>query len=145
MRIAFDLDGTLVDFYGVPNWLDYLLIEDVTPYAIARPLVNLARLARHLNRLQRAGYEIGVISWGSKEASAAFDEAVEQAKREWLAKHLPSVRWDFIHVVHYGTNKWETCGRTGVLFDDEVRNRSAWKNTNAYPPEQIFKVLSSLT
>lgn len=145
MRIAFDLDGTLVDFYGVPNWLDYLLSEDATPYAIARPLVNLSRLARHLNRLQRAGYEIGIISWGSKEASEKFDVAVERTKREWLTQHLPSVQWDFIHVVHYGTNKWETCGQTGILFDDEARNRDTWENGLGFTPEQIFDILTSLT
>ena len=142
MRIAFDLDGCLVDFYGVEGWLDYLLNEDTTPYEIARPLVNLSRLARLLNKAQRNGDEIGIISWGSKEASDAFDAAVEQAKREWLARHMPSVQWDFIHVVHYGTNKWETCGRTGILFDDEERNRNAWENGLGFAPEQIFDILS---
>ena len=40
--IYFDMDGTLANFYGVENWLDYLENEDTTPYAIARPLFNFS-------------------------------------------------------------------------------------------------------
>ena len=29
--IYFDMDGTLANFYGVENWLDYLENEDTTP------------------------------------------------------------------------------------------------------------------
>ena len=38
--INFDMDGTFVDLYGVKNWLDYLINEDITPYKTAKPLVN---------------------------------------------------------------------------------------------------------
>jgi len=68
MKIWFDMDGTIADLYGVNGWLEMLIAEDTTPYAIARPLVNLSQLARKLNTLQRAGYEIGIISWGSKNS-----------------------------------------------------------------------------
>ena len=60
--INFDMDGTLCDFYGVENWLEYLVARDATPYAVAKPLLNLSALARRLNRLQREGYEINIIS-----------------------------------------------------------------------------------
>ena len=26
--IYFDMDGTIADFYGVPNWLEYLIAGD---------------------------------------------------------------------------------------------------------------------
>lgn len=45
MTIYFDMDGTLVDFYSVPGWFDMLLNEDVTPYIVAKPMLNLSRLA----------------------------------------------------------------------------------------------------
>ena len=61
MTIWFDMDGTIADLYGVKNWLPMLIDEDPTPYEIARPLVNLSRLARYLNRLQKKGFEIGII------------------------------------------------------------------------------------
>ena len=68
-KIWFDMDGTIADLYGVENWLPMLIDSDPTPYEIARPLVNLSRLARYLNRLQKMGFEIGVISWLSKPST----------------------------------------------------------------------------
>ena len=43
-RINFDMDGTIANLYGVENWLEMLMAEDETPYAIAKPLVNLSLL-----------------------------------------------------------------------------------------------------
>ena len=141
MKIWFDMDGTIADLYGVENWLQMLINGDPTPYAIARPLVNLSRLARYLNRLQKMGYEIGVISWLSKTSTPEYDTLVTSAKIFWLGLHLPSVKWDEIKIVPYGTNKWEACGG-GCLFDDETRNRASWENGEAYDPAEIFTILT---
>ena len=135
------MDGTIADLYGVEGWLDYLLSGDPFPYANAKPLVNMQRLARRLNRLQSAGCEICVISWLSKTSTAEYDELVTKAKLAWLAKHLASVRFDEVHIVAYGTPK-HTLGN-GILFDDEEKNREGW-GEGAYTPEDIFEVLSSL-
>ena len=144
-EIWLDCDGTIVDFYGVDGWLTMLEAHDPTPYIIARPLLNLSKLARKLNKLQRAGYKLGIISWLSRSSNAEYDELVRLAKIGWLEKHLPSVKWNKIYIVAYGTSKWEICGRTGILFDDEERNRTAWLNGESYEPERIFDILSSLT
>ena len=90
ITINFDMDGTIADLYGVENWLDYLIAEDTTPYAEAEPLLRLCSLARVLNRLQRNGYELAVISWLSKSGSEAYNEAVTAVKLNWLKKHLPN-------------------------------------------------------
>ena len=140
--IHFDLDGTLCDFYGVKNWLDYLMEENTYPYEVAKPLLNFSLLARLLNKLQAGGWKIGIISWTSKCGSEMYNLAVEMAKRNWLAKHLPSVEWDEIKVVRYGTNKYMTCGG-GILFDDEEGNREAWQD-EAYEPTQILEILKKL-
>jgi len=140
-KIWFDMDGTIADLYGVENWLAMLIDGDPTPYAIARPLVNLSRLARYLNRLQKMGYEIGVISWLSKTSTPEYDALVTSAKMFWLSLHLPSVKWDEIKIIPYGVNKWETCGG-GCLFDDETRNRATWENGEAYEPSEIFEILT---
>ena len=118
--IYLDMDGTIADLYAVPNWLKMLRAENPSPYIQAEPLVRLSALARHLNRLQRNGYIIGIISWGSKHATPEYDEAVAKAKNFWLNKHLPSVKFDEIHIVPYGTPK-STVARekNGYLFDDE--------------------------
>lgn len=139
MKIWFDMDGTIADLYGVENWLPMLIDGDPTPYEIARPLVNLSRLARYLNKLQKIGHEIGVISWLSKSSTPEYDALVTSAKLFWLGQHLPSVKWNEIKIVEYGRNKWEICGE-GILFDDEARNRDTWENA-AYTPDEIFDIL----
>jgi len=127
MTIWFDMDGTLADLYGVENWLPMLRASDPTPYMVARPLVNLSALARVLNRLQREGYEIGVISWTSKTGTPDYNAAVTAAKYAWLSKHLPSVDFDEIHVVPYGTPKQVFAhSDNDILFDDEAKNRENW-------------------
>jgi hypothetical protein len=64
--------------------------------------------------------------------------AVKQAKFEWLKKHLPSVEWNEIHIVAYGTPK-STCG-TGFLFDDELKNRNEW-GEGAFDEKDLIKNL----
>ena len=143
MKIWYDLDGTIADLYGVDNWLDALRAYDPSPYVEAKALVNLSRLARYLNRLQKMGHELGVISWLSKCSTPEYDAAVTSAKMFWLSKHLPSVHWNEIKIVPYGTNKWELCGE-GILFDDEIPNRDSWQGDGAYDPCDMFEVLAEL-
>lgn len=139
--INFDMDGTLADFYGVENWLEYLMNKDAYPYIAAKPLVNMSILARYLNRLQRNGYEINIISWLSKNSNEEFDKIVTEAKKKWLKKHLPSVNWNKITIVAYGVNK-STLGN-GILFDDEEPNRNMW-GEGAYDVHNILEVLKKI-
>ena len=145
MRINFDMDGTIANLYGVDGWLEMLIAKDPTPYAIAKPLVNLSRLARWLNKIQRMGVEIGVISWLSKTSNSEYDELVTNAKREWLAKHLPSVNWDNVEIVPYGTPKENYClSENDILFDDEEPNRNNWKG-QAFTELEIFTTLKAVS
>lgn len=139
--INFDMDGTLCDFYGVENWLEYLINRDATPYAVAKPLLNLSALARKLNALQREGYEINIISWLAKNSTEEFDEIVTETKKKWLKKHLPSVNWNKITIVAYGIDK-STLGN-GILFDDEEPNRKMW-GEGAYDVHNIMEVLKEV-
>lgn len=141
-EIWFDMDGTIANLYAVENWLADLRAENVHPYAEALPMLNFSLFARLLNQLQRNGWKIGIISWTSKGGSEAYNLAVEIAKRAWLAKHLPSVEWDEIKVVRYGTNKKTACGG-GILFDDEEVNRNTW-GQDAYEPQYIVEILKDL-
>ena len=140
-EINLDMDGTFVDLYGVDNWLEYLMNADTTPYEVAKPLVNLNSLARILNNRQRKGYTINVISWTAKCNNKEYNKRVVEAKMEWLKKHLPSVHFDKISIIDYGTPK-STCGR-GILFDDEEPNRKEWKGI-AYDVENILETLKKL-
>lgn len=142
--IFFDMDGTIADLYGVENWLNYLINSDPLPYKNAKPLLNLNSLARILNRLQRTGYHIGIISWLSKNSTESYDEAVTQAKKAWLNKHLASVRFDEIHIVSYGTPKEIFAhNKQDILFDDEEKNRLNWIG-KAYNVESILEILKGI-
>lgn len=139
--INFDLDGTIADLYGVENWLDDLRNENSRPYEIAKPLVNMSLLARLLNRLQKYGYTINVISWLSKTPSESYDKKVTIAKKNWLKTHLKSVKFDNIFIVPYGTPKHSLAN--GILFDDEIGNRKNWRGI-AYDVDNIIGVLKNL-
>jgi hypothetical protein len=140
-KIWFDMDGTIADLYGVEGWLDYIINGNEFPYANAKPMVNMSRLARRLNGLKRAGYEIGIISWLAKGSNEEYDKKVAKAKKKWLKKHLASVEFNEIHIVAYGVPKESIC--EGILFDDEIPNRERW-GEGAYEPCDIFKILAEL-
>ena len=144
ITINFDMDGTIADLYANPNWLPMLRAFDPTPYATAKPLLRLNTLARKLNELQKQGYELAVISWLSKESNPAYDEAVTATKMAWLAEHLPSVHWDRISFIPYGTPKENYCRNPlDILFDDEERNRNNWTG-RAYDVKNIMEILREI-
>lgn len=136
--IWLDCDGTWIDLYGVPNWLNMLINNDPTPYAIAKPLVNLAWLARTIHELQANGVKVGIISWLSKNSTEEYDKIVKETKMAYFKKHLPSVAFDAIHIIPYGTPK-STCGK-GILFDDEEKNRQEW-NGMAFDEKNLIHTL----
>lgn len=143
--IFFDMDGTIADLYGVENWLDYLLAKDALPYEIAKPLIRLNTLARLLNRLQKQGYRIGIISWLAKNSNEAYDEKVTKAKIEWLKKHLASVNFNEINIVKYGTPKQTFVkSKMDILFDDEEKNRLNWTG-KAFGVEEIINTLKEIS
>lgn len=139
--IYFDMDGTIANFYGVDGWLESILAKDVRPYAEALPLVNMSSLARVIHRLQRLGFTVGIISWLAKVDDDVYGEAVTRTKKAWLAKHLPSVAFDEIIIVKYGTPK-QTLGQ-GILFDDEKPNRDNWIG-KAYNVDNIIEILKEI-
>ena len=142
--IYFDMDGTIADFYGVPNWLDYLNRDDTYPYKAAKPLVNMSLLARLLNRLQAEGWHIGIVSWLSKTGTEEFNARTTAVKMAWLKQHLPSVHWDEYNFINYGVPKYtRVLYADGILFDDERQNRCAWTGT-AYDVDNIIEILKSL-
>lgn len=144
MTIWWDMDGTIADLYGVDGWLDSLMAEDATPYAEAAVMWNMSQLARLMNKVQRAGYQLGIISWKSRTCSNSYGEAIAEAKLGWLKQHLASVQFDVVNIVDYGTPKYEFMNTNyDILFDDEERNREAWKG-EAFTPDMMFEILKGL-
>jgi hypothetical protein len=133
--LVFDMDGTIVDLYAVDNWLEMLQAENPAPYRQAEPLVNMNALVRALNALkERAGYKVQVITWGSKDSSDSYLNAVHAAKLEWLNQYEFPLD-DFI-CLPYGTPKEEylPAHALGVIFDDSEEVRRRWLNEYTVNP-----------
>ena len=140
-EIWFDMDGTIANLYGVKGWLDYIIKEETTPYEKAETLINMQVLARLLNKLQKKGYLIGIVSWTAKNGTEDYNRRVTEAKQNWLKKHLKSVAFNKIDIIKYGTPKQNN--RNGILFDDEINNRINWNDT-AYDEKNIIETLKAL-
>lgn len=144
MTIYFDMDGTIANLYGVENWLPKLQNEDASPYTDAKPLVRLSTLAKLLNKAQRNGHKVGIVSWLAKNSTENYDEKVTNAKIEWLNTHLKSVQFDEIRIGKYGTPKSTMVNdKNGILFDDEEPNRIEWKGTS-HNVDNIIEVLKGI-
>lgn len=143
-EIWLDMDGTIANLYGVDGWLEDIKNENARPYKVAKGLMNMQALARVLNRLNKNGYEVGIITWLAKGATKEYNEKVAKAKREWLKKHLATVELKKVHIVEYGTPKWTLATDTNaILFDDEEKNRVEWKGT-AYNVNNMLEVLKAM-
>lgn len=133
--IYFDMDGTIANLYGVESWLEKLRAEDASPYMEAEPMVDMGELSRLLQKAVKMGYQLGVISWLSKEASKAYKQAIREAKLNWLKEHL-EVELNEIHLVQYGTRKdYIAKDKEGILFDDDERVRKNWRGFAINPEE----------
>ena len=142
--IYFDMDGTIANLYADAEWLIKLRNQNPAPYKTASPLLNMRVLARTLNKLQKSGYVIGIVSWLSKVSTPQYDEAVTNAKLSWLHKHIGSVAFNEVHIIPYGTPKQSVVHHPcGILFDDEDKNRKEWRG-RAYEPADILNILRAL-
>ena len=125
--LVFDMDGTLVDLYGVEGWLEDLRAFNPRPYRVAKPLYDIDLLNAILLALKACGWRIVVTSWLSKESTPLYDELVRTEKRESLARmEFPA---DEIHLVKYGTTKANCTRKHGgfqVLIDDNEKVRKGW-------------------
>ena len=146
--ICFDMDGTIADLYGVPNWLTSLRRFDAMPYRQANPMWDMVELADLLHQVQAIGIEVRIITWLSKETTADYDKAVREAKRDWLEFY--GFPYDHFHGVRYGATKADSIRKyltedeTAILFDDNVKVRSGWHMGDAFDPNEIFTILREL-
>lgn len=125
--IAFDMDGTIADLYGVPDWCNKINSFDPSPYIEAKPLWNMDDLRDTLLDMVAAGWEIRVISWLAKCGTPAYNAKVRAAKRAWLERYnFPAEK---VHLLAYGTTKADAIRHMkapAVLVDDNARVRSGW-------------------
>ena len=133
-RIYLDMDGTIANLYEVENWLADLTKSDPRPYIEAKPMVEKEVLADLINK----GYELAIVSWLAKNGNEVYNKEVRKAKKNWLKKHYPEIKFEEIHIVKYGTPKSKVAKhKDGILIDDEKNNRKEWKGT-AINPKYIW-------
>ena len=148
--ICFDMDGTIVDFYGVNGWLEMGNSGNTTPYEIAKPLWDMVKLAAILQKARAKGIEIRIITWLWGGGNADFAERTRQAKREWLARY--GFPFDHFHGVKYGATKADSIRRylaeneTAIIFDDSAKVRKGWHLGEAVNPqtENIIEYLQGI-
>lgn len=148
--LIFDMDGTVADLYGVPNWLPMLRAFDPTPYRLAKPMWDMEELARLLRLAQTKGIEVRIVTWLSKDSTPEYDRLVRVAKREWLGE--TDFPYDHFHGVKYGATKADSVrkylheGETAILFDDNAKVRQGWHLGEAIDPTacDLIEVLRQL-
>lgn len=145
--LVFDMDGTIVDFYGVNGWLEDLQTEQTRPYDIAEPLWDMDELNTVLEELQKIGWHIVVTSWLAKQSTEQYKTLVRRAKLEWLARN--GFPYDEIHLVQYGTTKANCTRKLGgnqILVDDNKTVREGWHLGETIDPttENLIEILKKL-
>lgn len=142
-RIYFDMDGTLANLYGVENWLEDLRAFNPRPYQKAQPIGDTYEIEKLLLQAINKGYELGVISWLSKESNFEYDMKVRRAKIDWLYFYFPHIKWSDIKIVAYGTPK-QNFGKIGdYLIDDEEQNLKAW-GQNSVNAKDLVRFLKEI-
>lgn len=144
--IYFDMDGTIVNLYGVTNWLSKLQASDASPYIEAEPMVEAGEFQLLLAILQNRGFKIGVISWLAKDSEKSYDKMVRNAKKNWLKENFPEITFDEMHIVKYGTRKdYVAKDKFGIIFDDDERVRNTWRGLPINPNcEDIIEKLREI-
>lgn len=150
VNLIFDMDWTIADFYNVNDWLEYLINNDTKPYEICNPLVNFTELNTVINDLKtKYDANVTVITWTSKNATKDFHKRTAVAKKSWLKQQ--NFQYNNIRCVKYRTNKSTVANQfkgfdEQILFDDDIRNLTQWKQGRAYNPttNDIINILKKL-
>lgn len=126
--LVFDMDGTIADLYGVPNWLECLRNESPRPYREALPFYDTTTLNSLLLALKQQGWHIVVTTWLSMEGTRKYAEKVRYQKAKWLKKH--GFPYDDLHIIKYGVDKGKFSEKLGgfqIIVDDNEEILETWK------------------
>jgi intein/homing endonuclease len=141
--IYFDLDGTIVNLYGVDNWLEKLRNFDASPYEEASPLLDISQLEQVLIDIQSMGIKIGIISALAKVSNDTYDEAVTNAKIKWVKTHFKHLKFDDIIIIPYNSPKESYGTADDIIFDDSASVRNNWCGI-AYDVNNIISDLHTI-
>lgn len=128
IKIYFDMDGTVADFYGQSDWLEKLRSETAGAFSDCKPLFNVSRFRAVVSRLLAIGVQFGVITWLPMDASPEYESICAAEKIEWCKAYLPFIS-EFT-AQSYGVPKQKAIKKhasTEILIDDNMEVCNRWK------------------
>lgn len=127
IKIYFDLDGTLYNLYGIPNWLEMLQNEQEGVFLKGPAIETIDKLIAPVHSLLDIGVQFGVISWLPMQASPEYEEICRQEKLQWIEQNLPFVTE--IAITSYGIPKQNAIRKRAqkmYLIDDNADVCRTW-------------------
>lgn len=128
INVYLDMDGTIADLYGQPNWLEMLTAEADGAFINCDPLTDEKTL---FDLFPADRYEIKVLSMTPKNATAEYCERVKAEKNAWLDRHFPKIQKRFY--LPYGNNKNLKNAKHAILIDDNKTIRDNFRGTAIDP------------
>ena len=151
---AIDMDGTLFNLYGKPNWLDDLeneregvFNEYGTNHGLMPGIERHTLQEKILNLIDR-GFTFSIISWLPMGASPEYLETCRKEKLHWLAMNLPMIT--NIQLIPYGLEKQKAIIKKATrmyLIDDNAEVCAAWKTAKQRTAIQVdddYNILDAL-
>ena len=133
--IWFDMDGTIADLYKVEGWLTSLREKDWSVYNECTPRHNYQRINAAIEALVEQGWEVGVITWGSKGIGWSKDlDEIGEIKFNWLCKFFPTLADGHFACIPYGYSKaqyleeMDDIYAVAYLVDDNKEVRENWRS-----------------
>lgn len=154
IKIAMDLDGTLFNLYGKPNWLDDLENEKegvFNEYGVNfgfMPFIQRQTIQEKILNMMDIGITFSIISWLPMGASPEYSEICRREKLEWVYRHLPMIK--DIQLIPYGIEKQKAITKRAgrmILIDDNAEVCKMWETAKQRIAIQVsddYSVLDAL-
>ena len=133
--VWFDMDGTIAELYKVDGWLTSLRESDWRVYDRCLPRHNFERINKAIEALSESGWQVGVITWGSKDIDWGKDlEVIGDVKFDWLCRYFPALADGKFACIPYGYSKAQFLEEMGdgyevnYLVDDNKEVRHEWRS-----------------
>lgn len=123
--VYFDMDGTLVDLYGVTNVFKRLDDLDASVYSEAKPINKYIDM---LKEFKSMGYKVIILSCLGMVSSKEFDKETIINKGKWLDTYVGKEYIDERIYIPNTKNKFKYTSMygKGILVDDDVRVLNNW-------------------
>lgn len=142
IKIWFDMDGTVADFYSQENWLEMLQNENAGAFINCQPLFT-ELFYKTVACLAAKGVQFGVITWLPMQASPEYEDICRAEKIAWCKKYLPFIS-DFT-AQSYGIPKQNAIKKhatTEILIDDNSEVGAMWKTAKRRSFRQVSNTKS---